>query len=131
MRTLRFAVLLVFTWSLALAVTGCGGGNTDDKSEDKVKRGSNTAVAEGKGSGSGKELKALEAKGTGTLKGVVKLNGTVSPKNVIDPASKDKAHCLAAPDKSQTLEQTWQVGPNSGLKYVVVWLRAPQGSYFS
>lgn len=78
------------------------------------------AMAQGK--------KAIVGTGTGTIKGKVTLDGE-APKGKklnIDPANKDKDHCL----KGDTEDPTWEVGPGNGLANVVVYLKAPPGSYF-
>jgi hypothetical protein len=71
--------------------------------------------------------KAIEGKGTGTLKGKIKLNGTApaGAKLKIDQGNKDAGHC----GKGDTEDETW-VSKDGGLGNVVVFLKAPAGSYF-
>jgi hypothetical protein len=72
--------------------------------------------------------KAIEGKGTGTIKGKATLDGTPpAPSKVkMDPSNKDIAHCM----KGDTEELTWVVGPDKSVANVVVYLKAPTGSYF-
>lgn len=72
--------------------------------------------------------KAVEGKGTGTLKGKITLDGEapVGAKLKIDPGNKDAGHC----GKGDTEDETWLVGEGKGLGNVVVFLKPPAGSYF-
>jgi hypothetical protein len=72
--------------------------------------------------------KAIEGKGTGTIKGKAILDGDVpaGAKVKMDQSNKDISHCM----KGDTEDLTWVVGPNKGLANVVVYLKAPSGSYF-
>src|SRR3954467_8756455 len=74
-----------------------------------------------------KSGKALEAKGSGTLKGKVTLDGTApaDAKIKIDPNPKDASHCM----KGDTDDRTWVAGPGNGLANVVVFLKPPAGYY--
>lgn len=72
--------------------------------------------------------KAIEGKSTGTIKGKVTLDGDapVGAKVKIDQSNKDVAHCM----KGDTDDLTWVVGKDKGLGNVIVYLKAPAGSYF-
>jgi hypothetical protein len=83
------------------------------------------------------ELKAFDAKGTGTLKGKVTLDGPV-PEKLIQQKDKDlkalmdkhqdKAHCEAGTEAEKT-EQEWKV-KDGAVQNVVVFVRPPSGHYF-
>lgn len=83
------------------------------------------------------ELKEFEAKGTGTLKGKVTLDGP-APTQLIDQRNKeleaamnkhqDKDRCLAGTDAEKT-EQEWKV-KDGAVQFVAVWVRPPEGHYF-
>lgn len=72
--------------------------------------------------------KALEGKGTGTIKGKVTLDGDApaGAKVKVDPNNKDAAHCM----KGDLEDLTWVVGKDKGLGNVIVYLKPPAGSYF-
>jgi hypothetical protein len=83
------------------------------------------------------ELKEVEAKGTGTLKGKVTLDGTL-PENLIAKQNKDleaameqkdKDQCLAGTEAEKT-QQAWRVSKDGAVQYAVVWIRPPEGHYF-
>src|SRR5438874_632343 len=116
-------LLLVPALAYVLATTGCG----SDKGKDvpKGNTGSRATVASSTGSSSsGVEASALEAKGTATLKGKITYEGT--PPVGLDltakmSETKDKDYCLKGPHT----DQLWMVGADKGVRYVVVWLKAP------
>jgi len=72
--------------------------------------------------------KAIEGKGTGTIKGKVTLDGKApaDAKIKIDPNHKDASHCM----KGDTDDRTWVVGADNGLGNVVVFLKPPAGAHF-
>ncbi len=72
--------------------------------------------------------KAVEGKGTGTIKGKITLDGPAPPKTEVkmDKQNKDIDHCK----KGDTEDLTWVVGKDNGLGNVVVYLKAPAGSFF-
>lgn len=72
--------------------------------------------------------KVYAAKGTGTIKGKVTLDGEPpAPSKIkIDPNNKDAGHC----GKGDTEDQTWVIGKDKGLGNVVVFLKPPAGQYF-
>src|SRR3954454_16340999 len=72
--------------------------------------------------------KMISGTGTGTIKGKITLDGTApAPAKLnIDPANKDKDHCM----KGDTEDMTWVVGADKGVGNVVVFLKAPAGSAF-
>jgi hypothetical protein len=80
----------------------------------------NAAHAQGK--------KAIEGKGVGTIKGKITLDGDAptDAKVKMDKSNKDIDHCM----KGDTEDVTWLVGKDKGLANVVVYLKAPAGSYF-
>jgi hypothetical protein len=113
----------------ALMAAGCGGGDKQDKPKPQapaVKPG-----AEGKGgapTASTGDKTALEATGTGTLKGKVTYVGNPPARAdlKIPEENKDKSHCL----KGDIKDPTWMVGADKSVQNVVVWLRPPDGKYF-
>jgi hypothetical protein len=84
------------------------------------------------------EMKEFEAKGTGTLKGKVALDGPV-PEQLIAQKNKDldaaiekhqdKAQCLAGTEAEKT-QQAWKVSKDGAVQFVAIWVRPPQGHYF-
>jgi hypothetical protein len=114
----------------ALAAIVAGGCSSTPTSE-----GTKPSTEGKKGGGKG-ALTALEAKGTGTLKGKITLDGAAPEvaKLTADVqkqmAEKDKDHCLSekapADDKQQ---QTWRI-KDGGVGDVFVWLKAPDGKFF-
>jgi hypothetical protein len=127
------AALLSVVLAAGVALVGCsdnkptGGGAS--KSDAGSKDGGTTAGSAASTPKAG--LTAVAAKGTGTLKGTVKYQGTPPAAKPIEiPAdNKDKDYCLkGGPD--ETTDPTWRVGPNGGVADVVVWLKAPAGHYF-
>lgn len=69
----------------------------------------------------------VEATGLATLKGKVTFDGTPpAPKDLGPSMTADRDHCLKGP----TQDPLWSVGPDGGVKGVVVWLRAPKGKAF-
>jgi hypothetical protein len=132
---------------LAALATGCGGGDEQDKPKPKVGRKQQAPVEQvGKAEVKAKDEPktdttapkattpagtpggVVEGKGVATLKGKVSFDGT-PPSNSLEAAMKgqgDKDHCLKGP----TGDPLWIVGPDKGVKGVVVWLRAPKGMSF-
>jgi hypothetical protein len=113
----------------ALVAVGCGGGDKQDK--PKSTGGAPTvgkSGGEGGKAASGGDRTALEATGTGTLKGKVTFMGDPPvPQDLkIPDENKDKPHCMKGPTK----DPTWMVGADKGVANVVVWLRPPDGKYF-
>src|SRR5205085_1255578 len=72
---------------------------------------------------------AIAAKGTGTVKGTVKFQGTPPQAKQLEFPAEHKDYCLKG-DATETTDYTWRVGPNGGVENVVVWLKAPAGHYF-
>jgi len=72
--------------------------------------------------------KMYDAKGSGTIKGKVTLDGAApkEAKIAILKGHKDESHCL----KGDTEDQTWSVGADNGLQWVVVYLKPPAGQSF-
>lgn len=123
---------------LVVIAGGCGGGDKKDSGSGvtKPKEGSGSSST-GSSSGSKTATKgdktALTAAMTGSIKGKVTVDGAVPEPKDLDAAMKAKAefsHCLKDNPKNKK-DPTWMVSPNKEVKNVVVWLRAPQGKYFS
>lgn len=79
------------------------------------------------------ELTAIEVNETGTLKGKVTFLGE-RPAPVplkIEPSDKDRNYCLSekASEEDKT-DPTWRVAADGAVANVVVWVRAPKGSFF-
>jgi hypothetical protein len=95
----------------------------------------------GKGSGAiGKgEMKAIEAKGSGTLKGKITLKGgdptaaleelTKRLRAEIDKKPDDKSVCMAG-NPAEVTEQTYRIGDNKQVGNVVVWVLPPDRNSF-
>jgi hypothetical protein len=127
MERFRLPAILFLVSALAIAVStiGCNGSKTGST-------GPGGSTDTGVGEVTKGELKPVEAKVTGTLKGKVTLAGTppsAKPLN-IPPDNKDRDHCLKG-SKDETTEQLWRVSDNGGVANVVVWVRAPKGHYFN
>jgi hypothetical protein len=117
--------------AVLLALAGCGG---EEKKAGKMSKGDLANLQETDGGSKGKasgERTAVDAKGTGTLKGKVTFAGATVPerKDLSDQmkAQADKDHCL----KGDTKSQEWVVGADKGVANVVVFLRAPDGKFFN
>src|SRR5262249_30310549 len=80
------------------------------------------------------DLKAVEAKATGTIKGKVTYKGKEKPNEPIpfgmEPFVKDADHCKKGQGQ-ELLKQDLIVSTNGDLANVVVWLRAPDGHFFN
>jgi hypothetical protein len=115
----------------AFTLAGCGGDKSADKTSGGGGSGGSKVTESGgsKGTGSG-EKKAIETKQTATLKGKVTFAGATIPerKDLTEQmkAQADKDHCL----KGDTKSDEWIVGADKGVAGVVVFLKAPDGSYF-
>jgi hypothetical protein len=120
-------VLLVPVLALAVALASCGGGKPTTPQVNK----------DGDEQTGGGELKALDSKGWGTLKGKVTLAGdkpNMSAENDRIKAEmdkhKDKDGCLAGASEDEKIQQRWKVNEQGGVANVFVWLRPPDGTYF-
>lgn len=130
MKSLRLWATLLIAPALVFMIAGCGGsdkpaGSTGPRPAPKAD-GSAPAKPETSASAGG----AVEATGTGTLKGKVTYAG--DPPKIEDfkprmEAQQDKDHCL----KGDTKDPTWMIAADKGVANVVVWLRAPKGKYFN
>jgi hypothetical protein len=114
------AALLAFTF-------GCGGGTTGGGGDDKKDGGEDGKT----------ELKPVDIKGRGTLKGTVTV-ADLKPdiierlnkeyKENLEKAKSDKEHCLM--QVGENTQQTWLVDDKGNLKNVIVWVAPPDGHYF-
>src|SRR5262245_45316575 len=117
-RMLAIALLIPVA---ALVAVGCGGSDKQDKPKAS---GGTPPVKPGGDGGKGPsttastgDKTALEATGTGTLKGKVTFAGSPperAPLKIPDE-NKDKAHCL----KGDVKDPTWIVGADKGVANVV------------
>ena len=126
----RFATLLLtapFAVALVAAV-GCGGGNKEELPAD------NKSTVEKPGDQKPTPTSAkteLPSTGWGTLQGKVTYDGDPpAPKDVTITKNPEVCACQAAKDRGDTQEQKWKIGPDKGVADVVVWVRAPKGTYF-
>jgi hypothetical protein len=124
-----------------LVIGGCskdnqGGTKTGDKKESKTAEKKEGKTGGDQKGGGGAVAAAgvgeVAGKGTGTLKGKVTFVGAMpeikSQKAQIEMQA-DKERCLMG----DTNEQTWKIGPDKSVQYVVVWLRPinqDKGAYF-
>lgn len=120
-RLTGLAVLGPVVAGLIFAV-GCGGSKESGEGEVKSEK---SDKVEKKTGGSSAPKEELVSTGWGSLKGKVTLDGAAPERRKLD-ITKDKEIC----EKGDTLDQTWKVGPDKGLANVVVWLKAPKGTYF-
>jgi hypothetical protein len=128
----RSVLLLAPVLALVALTLGCPKSETTSESGG----GGGEAVTPVKPKG---ELKEFEAKGTGTLKGKVTLDGTL-PESLIADQNKgleaaiekhqDKDQCLAGTEAEKT-QQEWRVSKDGAVQYVAVWVRPPEGHYFN
>jgi len=122
-------LLLSGVLAAGIAATGC----SSPKTEAEKPSGGPTGGPSGEPKKS-KEVKAVEAKGSGTLKGQVKFSGDAPKPAPLDFKKTDKktdiAVCEAGSEEERT-DPTWRVGPNKGVKNVIVWVEpAVVGQYF-
>lgn len=138
---LGFTALALVT-SLALVLTGCGGkdkNNTDGDEGPPVVGGKGGKKDTKKGSGTAANWKAIEGKGTATLKGKITVKGgnvagvvAALTKKIQDDISKnaDKDYCMKGSEK-EVAEQSYRVGTNNQVGNVVVWIAPTEkGQYF-
>jgi hypothetical protein len=120
------SLLAVPAAAALLFLTGCGG----DKPPTPSKDGSANTGGGDKGGPKG-PLKELESKGTGTVEGKVVFDGTPPVPKPVDFSAKkeNEAYCHMGP-KVDTTDPLWRVGPDGGVGNVVVWVRAPAGTFF-
>jgi hypothetical protein len=127
----RFPIIgfLLLVPALALfAVIGCQPTDKNKKDADGKAGGGDAGAKDDKKD----KAVAIETALDATVKGVVKLNGTV-PEMKIDPRiakhGSDSTFCLSGPEKSKN-EQIWMVGKDKELANVVVSLAPPAGKKF-
>src|SRR6516165_9294000 len=129
----RFGILsTLFLILITVALAGCG-----DKDKEKKGGGTDNRSADNKGGTDDKTptagaLEELAGKGLGAVKGKVTFEGEPPARNIDDrmKAHNDKDQCLKDDPKNDPKDPTWIVGPDKGVKNVVVWLRPPKGKYF-
>lgn len=77
------------------------------------------------------QFRKLSSKGWGSIRGKVVFDGdpprpiNLIPQMMVKGAGPGNP-CL----KGKTEDETWVVGPDKGVANVIVWLRAPKGTYF-
>jgi hypothetical protein len=120
-RLTGLAVLGPVVAGLIFAV-GCGGSKESGEAEVKSEKSDKVEKKTASASGPKEELVST---GWGSLKGKVTFEGTPPTRNKLD-ITKDKEVC----EKGDTLDQMWKVGPDKGVANVVIWLKAPKGTYF-
>jgi hypothetical protein len=116
---------------LSVVLVGCG---KDNKKQGQVDDEEYTPVKKGKGgssSSSGGNVQFVDAKGTTTIKGKVKVKGgnpsgtldtlTTELHKQIDAKPDDKAVCLAG-SPEETTQQTYRIGANNQVGNVFVWI---------
>ncbi|VTR99875.1 peptidase associated/transthyretin-like domain-containing protein [Tuwongella immobilis] len=115
---MRRTVRLLGVWTLGLAMLslGCNRG------------GSNGVAIVTEPEASGPVLTPVEAKGYGTITGVVTFDGT--PPLMKPIAMGDHPHAPHCQSKD-LMDESWVVNPtNRGVANVVVWVKPPKGSFF-
>jgi hypothetical protein len=126
-------LLVVPVLSVALATVGCSGSDTKapsstggGKKAERPKTPEKTS--EGGGTAKAGSRTALKPAGFATIKGKITYDGTPPPPVDIHipDDNKDKQECLKGPHT----DPTWIVGPDKGVKNVVMWLRSPADKYF-
>ena len=121
---IKWTILSAPALTALLTLTGCSG---DTKPKD-TKPSTSKPPAETKSTAAAGSKTPVEGKGVATLKGVVLFDGTPPERKEIptidQSADKDVCH------KGDTKTQDWMVGPDKGVKGVIVWLKAPEGKYF-
>jgi hypothetical protein len=116
---------------VTLVLVGCGGGG-----DGKNAGGPTGAASTGGGTKAPGESGPVEGKGTATIKGKIVYDGE-APKP--DDLSKqigeqqDKDTCLKDDPKNPnpTHARNWVVGKDGGVEFAAVWIRAPQGKWFT
>src|SRR5262245_55997559 len=122
-----FAFSVLAATVLAVAV-GCGGDKDKDKDKTPVDKKENGGEPKTTG-----DLKPVEIKGRGTLKGMV--TGDVKPAELealtksfvktLNEAKENKEHCLK--QEGENVQQTWIMDDKGGLANVIVWVAPPEG----
>jgi hypothetical protein len=127
------AAILVPTLAASLIMVGCGGGKK--KKEGGGSTTPDTTASTGDGGGASGEKKPIESAKRGTIKGKVTLAGNKPDTASLDKTLKtamekhqNKDVCLAGSEAEKS-QQRWIINDN-GIGNVVVYLKAPKGSYF-
>jgi hypothetical protein len=131
-RIVLWSAAAVLPAVLVSALVGCSGGGTTGGGSPA------TNASTSGGSGGGKPT-AIAVKETGTLKGKVTFKGDKAALKLeemtktlqAEMGKKDADHCLKEAPKEQTEQQVWRIAEDGGLANVVVYLKAPQGKFFS
>jgi hypothetical protein len=114
-----FAIALAIgLLGLATLVPGCGK-RTEEDDGDGPKIGKAAAPI---------ERKSFEGTYDGTLKGKVILDGDMPDFKMLAPLAANKD--CHAPKQDENVDQKWIVDNNKGVRYAVVWLMPPKGTYF-
>jgi hypothetical protein len=131
MLKLRLLGTILMVPVLAIVVAGCGSSEkkTAETSGPKRETRKSDKKAESSSGATSGQKTALKPTGFATIKGKVTYDGT--PPTPVDLApkfegNKDKDQCLKGPHT----DPTWVVGPDKGVKNIVLWLKAPAGKYF-
>jgi len=113
---------IVFALTMALTTTGCGKKKEETAEEAQPVKAKEAGAAIGK--------TELKANLDGTLRGRVTLEGDLP---TITPAPmekhQDSATCMAGQD-FEKIDQKWIIGKDKGIANVVIFLKAPAGTYF-
>jgi hypothetical protein len=122
-------IALVPVLSALIALTGCGGGSSSSSGGGSKESSGSKESGGGSKTASG-ERTPIEVKGKATLKGRVTFAGASlpTPRDLKPEMEKqgDKDHCV----KGDTQSQEWIISPDKGVANVVVFLKAPEGSFF-
>lgn len=121
-----FALTLL---GLTAAFTGCGKSYQDALTRPEAEK---TVLIPGAGGGEEKLTPIVSKDYDGVLKGKVTFQGTPPPKREVVPSdNKECRAALASPGNQEDIyDQTWHVGEGQGVSNVVVFLRAPDGTFF-
>lgn len=133
-RRMKSSMILTSVLSAGLIALGCSGG---DKPEDQKASGGEKPGKKPTKPATKAELKPLEARERGTLKGKVTLTGTMPDiakmnQDILKQieGNKDKEGCLAGGESEKT-QQAWIIDDaTKGVANVFVWLTPPAGHYF-
>jgi hypothetical protein len=123
--------------ALGLFLAGC----SKDKDKEEVEREPGKTGTEGPKAKPRGEVKFVEAKGSGTLKGKIALKGDPAPalaaltenfQKQVNGKPDEKPFCMAKDAlPAELTQQVWRIGDNKQVGNVVVWLVPPdRDTYF-